>query len=98
MKKNKNNNNNVVDSGVPMIEVEDVEYLGDYKLWLRFNDGLEGSVNLKKEVDKPPYRKLRNLKKFVGFGLERGTLVWSDDLDIAPEILHSMAEESHINE
>lgn len=83
--------NDIVDSGRPLLHITNVEYLGGHKLHLWFNDGVDGIVDLSDLPKREMFKGLQDPKKFIQFGLEFGTLVWSDDLDVAPEFLHDRA-------
>lgn len=84
--------NDIVDSGIARQRVVDVDYLGGHRLHLWFNDGHEGEVDFTELLDDPIYARLKDERKFIAFGLERGTLVWSDQIDIAPEALYAMVK------
>lgn len=79
--------NDIVDSGLPICEVVDVTYLGGHRLHLWFNDGVDGEIDLSPLTEQEVFRGLSDPKQFIRFGLEHGTLVWSDALDISPEYL-----------
>ena len=53
-----------------------------------FHDGKRGVFDMKPLIDKPIYRKLKSRSYFVTAHVEGGTVVWDDDVDIAPEILY----------
>lgn len=79
----------IVDSGVPIAEIVDVEYLGGHKLHLLFDNGKEGDIDLTSAIEQvPPYHELRDPNRFIQFGLVGGTLVWSEDLDMSPDWLY----------
>lgn len=65
------------------------EYKGDYHVWLRFNDGAEGVVDLKDELYGEMFEPLKDIKKFKSFRIdpELETLVWENGADFAPEFL-----------
>lgn len=65
------------------------EYKGDYRVWLRFNDGAEGVVDLKDELYGEMFEPLKDIKKFKSFRIdpELETLVWENGADFAPEFL-----------
>ena len=79
----------IIDSGKDSCKIIDVEYLGDKKLHLSFNDGIEGDIDLSFLTKTKPYSALKNKKTFIAFGLEHGTLVWANNLDISPELLYN---------
>lgn len=79
----------IIDSGIAIPDIIDVEYLGGHKLHLLFNDGKEGDIDLAPAINHiPPYQELRDPNRFIQFGLIGGTLVWSNDLDMAPDWLY----------
>jgi hypothetical protein len=72
-----------------LVHIVEAEYIGDYKIWLRFDDGAEGEVDLAGELTGPVFQPLRNLLAFRQFRLhpELRTLVWPNGADFAPEFL-----------
>jgi len=73
-----------------MIQVVDARYVRDYVIWLRFNDGLSGEVDLRDDLDGPVFEPLRELETFRSVRLhpELHTIVWPSGADLAPEFLH----------
>jgi hypothetical protein len=67
-------------------------------LWLRFHDGLEGSVDLSGELWGLLFEPLNNPEVFqqVKFhpGLE--TVVWPNGADLAPEFLYKAAQQASL--
>ncbi len=65
------------------------EYRGGYRIWLQFNDGAEGVVDLKDELYGEMFEPLRDIKQFRSFHIdpELETLVWDNGADLAPEFL-----------
>ncbi len=73
--------------------VEEAKYQGDYKIFLTFDDGKKGVVDLKNFLfckEKNAFERLQNVKQFKDFLLSDHTIVWGSDLDLAPEFLHSL--------
>ena len=70
--------------------IDKARYVGDYKIWLRFDDGAEGEVDLSQDLDGPVFEPLRRVEFFRSFLLhpELKTLVWPNGADFAPEFLH----------
>ena len=75
-----------------MINVVEARYVRDYVLWLRFNDGLAGVVDLRDELDGPVFEPLRQHEVFQSGRLhpELRTIVWPNGADFAPEFLHDL--------
>jgi hypothetical protein len=65
------------------------EYKEAYRIWLKFNDGSEGVVDLKDELYGEMFEPLRDINKFKSFRVdpELETLVWENGADFAPEFL-----------
>jgi hypothetical protein len=72
---------------VMILNVTDVEYLGDYTLQCTFNDGSIKRIDLTPLLDYPAFVELKDKKNFVQFGLD-GTIFWYNGADIAPEYLY----------
>ena len=70
-----------------MLTITDVEYLGEYTLLCTFSNGERRRVDLTPLLSYPAFEELRNLDKFVQFGLDQ-TIFWSNGADIAPEYLY----------
>ena len=72
------------------IHVNDAKYIGDYKVWLSFNDGMQGEVDLASELYGEIFEPLKDLSFFRSFTLEGHTLSWSNGADFAPEFLYEL--------
>lgn len=73
-----------------MLRIDQAEYTGEYMIHLTFNNGKSGQVNLKQTIfndTRPIFSGLKALSDFKNFRIDRGTLVWPNDLDFAPEYL-----------
>jgi hypothetical protein len=83
-------NDEIVFSGRIIPNVIDVDYLGDYRLYLEFDDGKCGEVDLLPYINKTPVlQAIKDHKKFTQFSLSDGTIAWSYDMDISPRWLHN---------
>lgn len=73
-----------------MNDVVEVRYVRDYIVWLRFQDGTAGEVDISPSFKGPVFEPLRNLEFFaqVRVDPEIGTIVWPNGADVAPETLH----------
>ena len=60
----------------------------DYTLELIFADGARRVYDARPLLAKPIYAQLRSLPFFLQARAECGTVVWSDEIDIAPEHLY----------
>lgn len=70
------------------------EYRGEYKIYLCFSDGLEGTVDFEDWLDGPVFEPLRDHEAFGRFFIEAGTITWPNGADVAPESLHERAKAS----
>ncbi|MBF0377271.1 MAG: DUF2442 domain-containing protein [Desulfamplus sp.] len=70
------------------IHVTQAKYIDEYKVWLLFNDGAEGEVDLSSELYGEVFEPLKDKAVFKSFTLEGGhTLSWNNGADFAPEFL-----------
>ena len=77
------------------IHVINAKYIEDYKIWLSFNDGAEGKVDLSSELYGEVFEPLKDKFFFKSFTLEGHTLSWSNGADFAPEFLHDQIMSDH---
>ena len=62
----------------------------DYKLWLRFDDGLEGSVFLGDMLEIGAFKLWRDQDQFcrVAIDPQAKTLVWDGGIELDPTVLY----------
>ena len=62
----------------------------DYRLWLRFDDGLEGSVFLGDLLENGSFQAWRDAEQFCGASIDPGvaTVVWKAGIRLDPDILY----------
>jgi len=72
------------------LHVREAEYRHDYVIWLRFNDGAEGEIDLADELEGEVFGPLKNLDAFKRFRVDPDleTIVWENGADLAPEFLY----------
>jgi hypothetical protein len=72
-----------------ILHVEEARYLHDYVVWVRFNDGTAGEVDLRDELTGGVFEPLRDLARFRQFRVdsELSTIAWENGADLAPEFL-----------
>lgn len=73
-----------------ILHVKEAKYLHDYVIWVSFNDGLEGEVDMENELEGEMFHPLKDKKKFKSFTVDPTlqTIVWENGADLAPEFLH----------
>lgn len=76
-----------------MFDVVEARYVGGYTVWLRFEDGTQGEVDLSRELVGPIFDALRDVEYFrnLSVNAEIGTIVWPNGADFAPEFLYEKA-------
>ncbi len=72
--------------------VIDAKYIEDYKIWIAFDDGKEGEVNLEKKVKNGGeiFEPLINIDYFQNFKVENDTISWKNGADFSPESLYEL--------
>lgn len=75
-----------------MHNVTNVEYAGEYKLWIRFEDGDPRLVDLAEHLDGPIFEPLKDPSYFRSFRLnpDLDTVVWPNNADFSPDFLFSI--------
>ena len=72
--------------------IEDMRYVEDFRVWLRFQDGTEGEVDLSDELWGDVFEPLKDINYFRTVRLDRelDTICWENGSDFAPESLYRM--------
>ena len=72
-----------------MLKVIQVKALPDYRLWLKFSDGIEGEVDLSPLVGKGVFALWHNVRAFQSVSIGAyGEVRWSDDVELCPDALY----------
>lgn len=75
-------------------DVVEVRPLDGYRVFLRFDDGVQGELDLEPLLMPfdGVFAPLRDLARFreVFVDREGGTIAWPNEVDLAPEVLYSM--------
>jgi Protein of unknown function (DUF2442) len=76
------------------LHVREARYLHDYVIWLRFNDGLSGEVDLRDELTGEMFAPLQDIERFRQFRVdpEMETIAWENGADLAPEFLYALTK------
>jgi hypothetical protein len=72
-----------------ILHVKEAKYLRDYVIWIKFNDGIEGEVDLERELTGEIFGPLKDKKLFRSFKVDPllETIVWENGADLAPDFL-----------
>jgi len=73
-----------------ILHVKEAKYLRDYVIWVKFNDGIAGEVDLRNELTGEIFGPLLDIEAFKSFKVDPvlETIVWENGADLAPEFLH----------
>ncbi len=76
------------------IHVSEVEYAGEYRLIVTFDDGVVKCVDLACELSGRVFEPLQNREIFgkVAVNCETGTIEWPNGADFAPEFLYEIGD------
>ena len=77
----------------PKWAVKTVETHKDYTMLISFEDGKKGIYNAKPLLEEKFYAPLKNIHSFMQAKAECGTVIWENDIDIAPEHLYECSQE-----
>ena len=75
-----------------LYDVKRVNYIEEYTLEIEFENGYTGIIDLKDYKDKGGvFTQFNDLNFFRNYTVskELGTIVWNNEIDIAPETLYS---------
>ena len=67
--------------------VIEAKHISGHKVWLKFDDGASGELDLSDDLDGPVFEPLRDVEFFGRFVLRYNTLSWENGADFAPEFL-----------
>ena len=73
---------------IPYWVVTDVKANEDYTLLITFADGKKRIYDARPLLEKAVFSPLKNPAFFMRAKAEYGTVVWTEDIDIAPEYLY----------
>ena len=73
-----------------ILHVTEIKYLREYTLYVRFNDGAAGEVDLTAELEGEVFGSLKDIALFKTAKVDplMQTVVWSNGADLAPEFLY----------
>ena len=74
-----------------LLHVVSVEYLDNYQLKLRFNNGIEGIVDLEQELYGEIFEPLKDKRLFQKVFVTSRTIEWPNGADFAPKFLFEIA-------
>lgn len=74
--------------------VVEVQPLQGYRLWVRFQDGKDGTIDLSNELWGPMFEPLKDPDLFFQARVDPDleTVIWPNGADLAPEFLYQAAQ------
>ena len=76
----------------PLWDVTEVEVLSDFRLRVRFEDGVEGEVWMRRlldgKVEGTVFEALRDPANFADVHIELGAVTWHTGADLAPDAMY----------
>lgn len=74
-----------------ILHVVEAKHVKDHTVWLRFNDGVSGEVDLLDSLDGLIFEPLKNVDyfKLMTLDSELSTICWPNGADFAPEYLEN---------
>jgi hypothetical protein len=71
-------------------KLTEAKHISGYRIWLKFEDGKEGEIDLEKELWGEIFEAVRDVQQFKEFRVdpELNTLTWPNGADFAPEYLY----------
>lgn len=75
----------------------DARHAGRYRVWLRFDDGSEGEIDLEDQLWGEVFQPLKDERVFAQLRLypELDTICWPNGADLAPEFLYERLKSAH---
>ncbi len=72
-----------------MFHPVEVRTLPNYRIWVKYADGMQGEVDLSYLVGKGVFSIWNDRKKFAKVRIgETGELIWDDDVDLCPDSIY----------
>ena len=72
-----------------MFRPVEVKALPDYRIWLRYSDGVEGEVDLSRLVGRGVFLAWNDYREFEKVHIGPGhSVAWNDQLDLCPDSLY----------
>lgn len=76
-----------------LVDIIEVKVIKDYVLYIKFEDGVEGEIDVSKIIPfKGIFSKFKDPKYFstVKLNPDIGTIVWDNGADLSPDFIYSL--------
>jgi len=74
-----------------LIWITEANYIGDYKVRLKFNNDVQGIVDFESHLNLPIFLPLKDIIYFKKFKLNSWTIEWENGADFSPEFLYQLS-------
>ncbi|MCP5357638.1 MAG: DUF2442 domain-containing protein [Pseudomonadales bacterium] len=80
-----------------MLHIKSIRYLKDFKLWVSFDDGTEGTIDFDGKLHGSIFEPLSDRHFFSRASVdpELETIVWPNGADLAPEFIKALHTSQH---
>ncbi|WP_333606707.1 DUF2442 domain-containing protein [Arsukibacterium sp.] len=77
-----------------MLHITSAKHVSDYRIWIAFDDGTSGEVDLDGVLHGPVFEPLKDLTTFRRLTVdpELETVIWPNGADLAPEFLKDLLD------
>ncbi len=84
----------MISVGEPIPVVVEARHTEGYRVWMRFDDGTEGEIDLEADLWGPVFEPLKDIGEFKRLRAdpEADTIVWPNGADLAPEYLYDRVQ------
>jgi hypothetical protein len=75
-----------------MLHIKSAKHISNYKIWVAFDDGTSGEVDLENALHGSVFQPLKDINIFskVSVDPELETVVWPNGADLAPEFIKEL--------
>ena len=77
---------------IDLIRIVDVDYIKDYTMDLKFSNGETRRIDFLPLLKGNKREELKDMNKFIQFGLTHWTLEWYNGIDFAPDFLYKQGK------
>ena len=77
---------------IDLIRIVDGDYIKDYTMYLKFSNGETRRIDFLPLLKGTKREELKDMNKFIQFGLTHWTLEWYNGIDFAPDFLYKQGE------
>jgi hypothetical protein len=81
-----------------IMKVQEVKYLSDYTINIKFDDGIAGNVQLNDLVEKGIFKVLQDKNQFAKVYTNGNSIAWSNELEIDATTIYAELTGKHFGE